>query len=908
MRLNASLHAAARIVAAAALFVLIGAPVRAQQQTGSLVLEISDADGAPIAGAEVTVESEKTSTRLATADERGRARFLLMPPGTYIIDVRAEGFTATRREVAVALGGTTIERFTLAKGELTETVEVTANPEVDVTKTSTSQVFTTEELENVQLGSTNRSYLAVLGKAAGVVGGGGNPNVHGATMGENVYLIDGVNTTDPVTGTFGLLTNFDAIEQVELTTGGFQAEYGWATGGHVNQVTKSGTNEFDGTFDLRYYDDSMVENTPHFPGEEAQEFRTMALTLGGPIKKDKAWFFLALENNLTNLAVAGAPVTRKFDGGAYLAKLTFEPVSRHRIAFQYSADPAEIENDNANVDVAAEAGNFQKQGANFFKLTYWGGISDKWAISTNLGMYQSVLDTTPNRDSGLPSITDAFSGYLFRNYNDAQYTDRGNDQFATTLERAWSGKRGDHDLKFGIDIQRTELKASQETPGGEAWFSAGCPDDPDTPEREEACLDGDANGDTVPDNVFERDVTTVAGTATNPGRNTALFVQDSWRHRNFTLDYGLRYERAQADRDDKTEVVDVSLLQPRLGMSFDLKGDRKQQLYWSLSRRMHPGILAVPSAVNGRNNVTDFYYNEALLSALIGQPFDCDGDGVEDAFVYCGSAGGPSGSTVDKNLKATYLDEFIVGWKRSLKARHALGVRLVLNETKDIIEDTLDDPAQQTYIIKNLAGLKRNYQAIEAEYSWRFRRGALFANWTIGRNRGNVEYTQGVGSDFDIPGFHDVNRYGYLSTDRRHRIKIYGYVNLPKKWSVHYDYFFGTGAPYERVATLNGVDPVTGVNLYGFEWLDPRGSHRLPDISTLDVDVRKHWDFGEKQEMKLEVIGTITNFFGANSVTGRREIYAGDEDPVTPGEQTSWGRATNWQPPRTYELGLRFEF
>ena len=907
MRLNASLHAAARIVAAAALFVLIGAPVRAQQQTGSLVLEISDPAGAPIAGAEVSIESERTATRLATSDDRGRARFLLLPPGTYIVEVRAEGFTATRREIQVALGGAGIERFTLAKGELTETVVVTANPEVDVTKTSTSDVYTSEDLANLQLGSANRSYLSVLGKSAGVVGGGGNPAVHGATIGENVYLIDGVNTTDPVTGTFGLLTNFDAIEQVELTTGGFQAEYGWATGGYVNQVTKSGTNEFDGTVDLRYYDDSMIENTTHAPGEEAQEFRQMSFTLGGPIMKDKAWFFVGLENNLTNLAVAGAPVTRKFDGASYIAKLTFEPVPRHRIAFQYSADPAEISNDNASPDVAAEAGNFQKQGANFFKLTYWGGLSDKWAISTNVGMYQSVLDTTPLNDTGVPSITDGFSGYLFRNYNDAQYTDRGNDQLSTTLERAWSGKHGDHDLKFGFDAQRTELKASQETPGGEAWFTAG--DNPATPETERDFLDVDTNGDTVPDSVYERDVTTSAGTARNPGRNTALFVQDSWRHRNFTLDYGLRYERAQADRDDKTEVVDVSLLQPRLGMSYDLKGDRKQQLYWSLSRRMHPGILAVPSVVNSRNNVTDFYYNEQLLSSLVGGPVDCNGDGSLDfAFVYCGSAGGPSGSTVDPDLKATYLDELIVGWKRSLKARHSLGARLVLNKTKDIIEDTLDDPGTQTYIVTNLPGLKRSYEAIEMEYSWRFRRGALFANWTIGRARGNVEYTQGIGSDFDVPGYHDVNRNGYLSTDRRHRIKVYGFVNLPKKWSLHYDMFFGTGAPYERVQNLSGADPVTGVNLYGVEYLDKRGSHRLPSIMTLDVDVRKDWLFGEKEGMKLELIGTVANILGANSVTGRREIYSGDEDLNTPGIQTSWGRATNWQDPRTLEVGLRFEF
>lgn len=874
-----------RALAAFVLVALASAPAWAQQQTGSLVLEIADASGNPIAGAEVIIESDKTPTALRNADERGRARFLLLPPGTYIVDIRAEGYTAIRREIAVPLGGTVIEPITLAQGELTETVEVIAAPEVDVTKTSTGEVYTTEEIQNVQLGSANRSYLSVLGKAAGVVGGGGNPSVHGATIGENVYLIDGVNTTDPVTGTFGLLTNFDAIEQVELTTGGFQAEYGWATGGYVNQITKSGTNELAGTVDLRYYDQGFIENTEYFPGGEDEEFRQLSFTLGGPIVKDKAWFFLGLEDNVTRIATTGANAVREFEGASYIGKLTFQPAANHRIAFQYSADPAEISNDNASAFVAKEAGDFQEQGANFYKLTYWGGLTDEWALQLNLGKYESELNTFPLDDSGLPSVTDVFTGYLFQNYNDAQFTERFNDQAALSLERAWSGSKGDHDLKFGIDFQRTKLEASQYAPGGERWTSIGCDDDP-------TCLDADGNGDTIPDNIYEIERVNSVGTVPNPGDNMALFVQDTWRRGKMTLDYGLRWERAQAERDDGKTVVDGDLIQPRLGMAWDIKGDRSQKVYWSLTRRMHPGILAVPSIVNGRNNTSDYFYNEVYID------FDCDGDGaIEFEFTYCGSLGGPSSSRVEDGLKPTYLDEFIVGWQRSLKKRHSLGARLVLNETKDIIEDTIDDPSLGTYVVKNLEGLERRYEGIELEYSWRHARGGLTANWTIARARGNVEYTQGIGSDFDYPGIHDVNRWGYLSNDRRHRIKVFGWVNLPKGFSVHYDFFHGSGAPYNRAELLSGFDPDTGLPLYGFRYLDKRGSHRLPSTTNLDAEVRKKWSFGKADDKHLVLIGSIANVLGANSPTLVSEI-----------DGPAWGTPIARQAPRSYELGLRFEF
>ncbi len=883
------------------LLVMPAARAVAQQQTGSLTFEVTDAAGKPIAGTSITIGSNRTASQLRETDALGKARFLLLPPATYTADIMADGYTSVRRDVVVPLGGAVVERVGLATGELTETVEITAHPEVDVTQTSTTVVYSAEELQKVQIGSLNRSYLGALGHAAGVAGGAGDPLVHGATRGENVYVIDGVNTTDPVTGTFGLLTNFDTIEQIEFMTGGFQAEYGGATGGYVNQITKSGTNAFEGAFDVRYYDERFIQDTEYFPGEQDQAFHQYSFTLGGPIKRDKAWFFVGYEENLTTLATTGTPVTREFDGSARLVKLTFQPHPDHRIALQYSADPAEISNDNASALVRPEAGNFQKQGADFYKLTYWGHLSDEWALSAQAGWYETVLDTVPLKDTGLPSVTEnAFTGTLFRNYNDAQLTDRANKQISMSAERAWSGKRGDHDLKFGIDHQRTQFDASQDTPAGEAWFSLGFLPGTFDESPDPTVLWPDDDGDGYPDNIYEVRREIPVGSVRDSGRNSALFVQDTWRRGKMTLDYGLRWEHSTADSDDKQEVVDVALLQPRLGVAVDLRGDRKQKMYASLSRRMHPGILAVPSAVNNRNNVTEFYDNEFWIGT------DCNNDGsIDFAIVPCGSSGGPSTSKVDPDLDATRLDEFVFGYQWQFKPRQDFGARLVVNRTRDIIEDTLDDPALGTYIITNIPGLERRYEGIELEYAWHPRWGLLAANWTMAKARGNIEYTQGIASDFDYLPVHAENRYGYLSSDRRHRVKVYGFVDLPKKWEIAYDFFFRTGAPYERVRNVDGDDPIPPGNpAYGLVYLDPRGSHRLPSIVTLDAGVKKHFTFGAKDRMKLTLMASVANLLGENTVIAKQTLDNDDSH----GETSNWGDPIGYLDPRSYEVGVRFEF
>ncbi len=138
-----------------------------------------------------------------------------------------------------------------------------------------------------------------MNQAAGVVpsSSGFPQQVFGASWSDNAYLVDGFNTVDPSTGGFGTRFNFDAIEEASVITGGLAAEFGLGTGGVLNVVTKSGGNRFSGTFDARYSNESFIESGEHYdPGEDTFSNRLLSATLGGPILRDRLWFFVAVEN------------------------------------------------------------------------------------------------------------------------------------------------------------------------------------------------------------------------------------------------------------------------------------------------------------------------------------------------------------------------------------------------------------------------------------------------------------------------------------------------------------------------------------------------------------------------------------------------------------------------------------
>ena len=217
--------------------------------TGSLEGSVLDNQGDALPGVTVQISSEALigGPQVAIADADGSFAFYLLPVGTYTAEARLVGFEAAVGEVRVRSNHVGSVTFRMVPEHFSATVEVSAEvPVVDTSQVNASQVWDEDYLRHGLVGSADRWYLSVVGQSAGVVQAN-NPRVYGSTGGENAYLIDGMNTTDPVSGTYGRGFNIDAIQEMSLQAGGFEAEFGQATGGIVNLVSRSGGNQLAGS-------------------------------------------------------------------------------------------------------------------------------------------------------------------------------------------------------------------------------------------------------------------------------------------------------------------------------------------------------------------------------------------------------------------------------------------------------------------------------------------------------------------------------------------------------------------------------------------------------------------------------------------------------------------------------------
>src|SRR5213593_3051114 len=294
-------------------------PILAQElTTGTISGKVSDPTGRGIPGA-VIIATSQFGTRTAETDANGAYILPFLRPGTYTVRAEAPGgfTTVIRNDVGVGLNQKTSLDFTLEPGK-TETVTVSGQaPLVDVTSTSTSTNIKYSDFADVV--PIGRSFTDTYAVAAGVVSGlgtgDGNYSISGATGLENSYLIDGVNITNTgfggigayniVYGSLGTGVTSEFLDQVQIKTGGFEAEYGQALGGIINTIVKSGTNDFKGNvawyatprgWRSGYTPVQLETGTSNTLAENVNDF---AFSVGGPIKKDKLFYFFAYNPVIT---------------------------------------------------------------------------------------------------------------------------------------------------------------------------------------------------------------------------------------------------------------------------------------------------------------------------------------------------------------------------------------------------------------------------------------------------------------------------------------------------------------------------------------------------------------------------------------------------------------------------------
>jgi hypothetical protein len=893
---------------------VVASQVDAQATSGRLAGRIADEDGMPLPGVTVTIQSdvEIGGSKLAVTGTDGRFVFVGLTPGEYTVRAGLDGFgTEERRGVKVDLGGTSSLNITMSVAQFEDEITVVAeSPVIDTTQVNTEQVFSVDYLNRAAVGASNRSYQSVLTQAAGVAGGS-NPNVFGSTMGENAYYVDGAETSDPVTGTWGVNFNFDAIQEIQFQTGGFEAQYGRSTGGLVNLVTKSGGNRFSGSVDLRYRDDSFLTDGEHFDTSERDEkFEDYGFTLGGPILRDRLWFFVAYEKPKTTFTPIDSELSRIFDGDYYLGKLTWQIHPNWRAVGKYSADPATITDRNASQWVAPGAGYTTDQGGDIASAELQAVLSDSLFWNTILSRQRIEYSDTPT-SGDLETIHHYnYQTYMStENYWNQQYSDRDRDEFKTNLTWFVDDLGGSHEFKGGFEFTDGFFSSANCNTGA----VGGTVCEPGNPGH----WFGDLGDPAYPYYMSEADS---EGFLDYTSGLTTLYVQDNWRLApSLTLKLGLRYDRATFDGDTGEQVADLNTLQPRIGVAWDIANTGKNVVRLSWGRFMHPSALFLPEIASSRaSTATDWYACSSTAGWWYGiAPEDCrtvmeasgwlwreDPEGWDPYGWYSGHwIYGSEPDQIDPSLDPTVAEEFIVSYERALAPHTSIEFSYVDKKTTDIIEDTCNgnwpevaaSDACDFYVAANLPDLSRDYQGFMVKFESRTLAWFhILSSYTYSTSEGNIEYTQAQGADFDFYPHHFVNRYGYLSDHRKHRFKLNGYFLLPYNFTLGIDSFYSS--PYRWTPTENRADDPSIP--YGFRYAEPRGSGE--GSSAYRTDLQASWAL-VLRNTRFQIIGTVYNVFGTEYGTTTCTSVSGCGSYET-------GETTEWATPRRYEIGLRFEF
>jgi len=831
-----------------------------------------------------------------------------LAPGYYTVRLELDGFvTQELTEVQVRLDHRTELQVTLPLGRFgDEVVVIETTPVLDPAQVSTGQTFTSDYLQEAAIGMEHRHYLGVLPQTAGVEGGGRfGVRVLGSTLLDNTYLVDGSDTTDPYDKMIGLGTlSFEAIDEIAFHTAGFEAQYGRATGGVVNLITKSGGNRFSGSFDFRYADSSFSSSSDHHdPKEEPFDTRDVNASLGGPIVRDRTWFFMALQSFQLNETPAGAPSTIGWDEQNFLGKLTWQASPSWSLAGRVIGNPQDVSHWNTDQFVAPESdSNSEWRGLNAH-LELHGVLSDSLLFGFRASGQEGGVDFFPSdRDLTTIGHFNLDTGETYGNFDFQSYDDRQRREIETDLMWFVEDLAGSHEVKGGVSYANTVYRKDWCFNGSGQVCTAGV---------EGYAFDdiADEVGDYLPYSFWVQEA---GGPQEFSGSLQSVYLQDAWRIRpDLTLKLGLRWDGSQQEDEVGQEIADLSMFQPRLGLAWDIRGSGRNLLRVSWGQYMHPSRLVIAEYMAAKSTPLELWVScsfDGLTDPEIcgdvaeeeGLDYRADPEGWDPAgwLLWDTYNSGPNQTSPD--LEPMYADELVLAYERELCRRTSLELSYVKKETHKIIEDTCNgsyptpqpDPECDYAVVANLSGLGKNYEALmlrleSRAHDWFHFIGSYVYSDLKGVQDGEWE----IGPAFDVWPYHFVNRYGYLQDHARHRVKLNGFVILPLDFSLALTSWWSSEFRWTPQTRLPPVP-------WGTMYLEPRGNRSEPGVYQLDLQVAKALTWGRT---RLKLIGTIYNALDSESATAACVIDTGCGD-------FDLGDSIEWQHPRRYELGVRVEY
>ncbi|MEM9556208.1 MAG: TonB-dependent receptor [Acidobacteriota bacterium] len=964
-----------------ALAVLLAAtPAFASDPVGRVVATVTDADGALMPGVQVKLVNQATGVeRTAFADGQGEVRLPQLPVGAYTLTATLDSFQTYEREVRVSLGQTSVLEIEMVIGAVTDTVVVTdAAPLVDTTSTTSGLTVNTSELTERVPVVRETTAVALLAPATtdgdrafdGETPGQNLASVGGSSVAENTYIVNGMNITNFRNGLGANQVPFEMVQEVQVKTGGYPAEFGWATGGVINVVTKSGTNEYHGGANIFHQPESLQEASPNtvFRTNETEEREQTSANvfLGGPIYKDRAFFFGLYEHRdsirddfRTTQAFVNSQ-DEPFYGGKFDVNLS----SNQRVEATYFQDETTVESDSFGFDPVGGVGSlggsaFADRGGESYTGRYTGIFGDSFVLAAQYGHNEFARTSQSTTDQN-PVIVESRGGAFdfLGNWSSFTVAEAADERDMYRLDADYFLSR--HSLRAGVTYEENIAFDATDYSGGHyyRYYDAAADGSlPGVPGSAGTVAPGAA---LVRDRVFE-------GGGEFETLNEAYYLQDNWEvNDSFQLNAGLRLEQfnnKNASGESFIEVTDQ--YGPRLGAIWDAAGDGRSKIYANVGRYFLPIAANTNIRLAGAENFTEDWYS---LNGLNADESPVLGDLLLQRVFSDGTIPDVR-ETRSEEIDPFYQDELVFGYERLVGDNWSLGARGVYRTVGEIIEDItinqtvatrigLDagNPADLAllgadhYVLVNPGNgivtfwdilgpngeigqsdgilerwefsaeelgfpeAEREYLAVELTFNRRFADSwSLQGSYAWAHSYGNYEGwvrsdngqdDAGITSLFDFPGMLDGAR-GNLPNDRRHNVKLFGAYRFDN------GLLLGANATYRTGRPLNafGIHPTdVGAASFGPEAfyrngeLVPRGSVGTTDDLT-QLDLTGRYDF-ELGATDLSLRFDVFNAFDDDTVV---EVVETAETASGAADQ-NYLEPTSFQRPRTVRLGLAITF
>jgi len=633
--------------------------------TGSLRIKVVDSAGSAIGGASIDVRAvDGPGSRSSVADSRGSSSFGSLAPGIYEATVVRDGFARGARRIEVRQNETSDLTITLSVEPLAESIVITSPTPLVATNTAmVSKHVTLEEVERIPVGRDYLAYAQLVPGVGVIANGGGvetaidpsskagnNYNDRGGNPGsrDNIHLLEGFNVSDLGNSGASLDFNNEVILESQFITSGIAADSYGSKGFLGNVVTKSGSNEFHGTANFYVHDPSWYadyetdDNRLQSARDNQQDY---ALTLGGPIVRDRMSFFVSAQKRDSDgdieLSTSAVPEPQtseyRFERTNLFLKTSIAPSARDSVSAFYYADDRETSG-SKNVNAPPNTYAITKDEPSLINAQYVRVVNPSWLVDVTAGFFDRTSENKPaypelgpsntilyvpgtivpayERNLGssggestadtervqvTPSVTWNFSahgehvlraGLQYYDWSEELSNHLLDGYSLTSLASAYSGMTFAETVSNGIFPQGEFdyiLRALQGQPSSSAFAFVDANHDGVITAEELGAISFSSRTDNLDGINYLRTSDVRVGVNKVESENWNVYVEDDWTVGRFNVRAGLRAEDWKYIASDGSTIVDMDpVFSPRIGVAWDVKGDGRQRLSFFYGRYYDP--------------------------------------------------------------------------------------------------------------------------------------------------------------------------------------------------------------------------------------------------------------------------------------------------------------------------------